>query len=543
MRRIPDPYTPDTAEPPLIQPSAASLSLIGGLTAPGRDDFARAYAERARSLGLTYLSTDGPRAIPVAMPPIVEARARTDHRASIARVVTRSLAEVARHALDGDLGSQLAEGLLSELAPLERAIVEKRYREIDRLATVRVDMMVDPAGVDRVLEINATIPAMQGYSDIAARAFVEVALERLGARSSASADAEDVLDANGSNADDLLDSLLACGLQGEAADHPAAARRADGILQDADLPASRRLDGVLQAAGGAPSVALLHRPMDSQLGELRYLARRFRHRGVDARTVSTDELRLDPTGRASFDGWLPDLIYRHVFAQRAEADSDLASLLGNPGFHRLFNPVAPHLEQKSMLACLSYLGTNPAEAARLGLDAAALGVAQAHLPWTRRLVEGPSTDRSGGAIGELLDWVGARPRSLVLKKSWDFGGKGVFLGSNWDGESSRLRASKRFGAALEWKGLVEACAADGGWVVQEQVPLESRRLWVATAEGAMEADVFVDVSAYTNLGVEPAPRGGVCRASSSPIVNIQSGGGVVPLLSAEAVARLEAALR
>jgi hypothetical protein len=50
-------------------------------------------------------------------------------------------------------------------------------------------------------------------------------------------------------------------------------------------------------------------------------------------------------------------------------------------------------------------------------------------------------------------------------------------------------------------------------------------------------ELFVDISGYANLGVAPRPRGGVCRASSSKIVNIALGGGVAPLIPASVLER------
>ena len=51
-------------------------------------------------------------------------------------------------------------------------------------------------------------------------------------------------------------------------------------------------------------------------------------------------------------------------------------------------------------------------------------------------------------------------------------------------------------------------------------------------------DLFVDISAYCNLGDAPRPRGGACRASGSRIVNILGGGGLTPLLPADVVSEL-----
>ena len=61
------------------------------------------------------------------------------------------------------------------------------------------------------------------------------------------------------------------------------------------------------------------------------------------------------------------------------------------------------------------------------------------------------------------------------------------------------------------------------------IPRERHLL--ATPADPVEAEVFVDYSAFASVGVEPEPPwGGVVRASTSRIVNIQGGGGVLPLL-------------
>ena len=489
-------------------PADGLAAALAALDPDARAAFARAYAARAYELGLRYLAPEGPRPIPVAFPPVIEPAARTARRAALARSLTAALARTATRLLDGARGDALARALLAELDPFEREIVEKRHRSIHALATVRVDLFVDPRGVDRVLEINATIPAMQGYSDIAAQAFVETMLERLGPGASRAAE---VLAANGSNAADLLASLVAC----------------------------YRRDG---GTAAFPSIALLHRPGDSQIGELAYLAAAFRAAGHDARTVVSTAVELDASGRAIAHGFSPEILYRHVFARRVDPASALGAILRAPDGHHLYNPVDPHLEQKSMLAELSAAAADQGYAAQVGLTAAEAALVRRHVPWTRRLAAGAALGPDGSAVGDLPAWVRTSAAGLVLKRSWDFGGKSVFLGADYGDEASVQRARDRFGAALTWEQLVDACVDEGGWVVQERVPLPRRQAWIASGEGAVERSVFVDVSAYTNLGVEPAPRGGVCRASGSPIVNIQSGGGVVPLLSAEAAARLEALL-
>jgi hypothetical protein len=66
---------------------------------------------------------------------------------------------------------------------------------------------------------------------------------------------------------------------------------------------------------------------------------------------------------------------------------------------------------------------------------------------------------------------------------------------------------------------------------------------IATDQGPVPMDLYVDFSAYASVGVEEKiPWGGVCRGSVSQIVNIQGGGGVLPLLSTEVADDLAARL-
>jgi hypothetical protein len=99
-------------------------------------------------------------------------------------------------------------------------------------------------------------------------------------------------------------------------------------------------------------------------------------------------------------------------------------------------------------------------------------------------------------------------------------------------------------SAATWPAFVAAAARDPNlWVLQEFVPPTPRRhlLVEHEADGRTTArwrDLFVDISAYANLGDAPRPHGGACRASGSRIVNILGGGGLTPLLPADLVAEL-----
>lgn len=498
---------PPPGSPPHVGPASDVFGALRALPVEARLRFAQAVAERASQLGLHYLSPDGVRGIAVALPQNSTSMAELRQRRRLAQTALTALTRVANKVLGDEPGLRTA--LLGELSPLERSLLGQGPQRVgqrigQRIATARADLVVDVAGQLRLLELNATIPAMQGYSDIAVRAFATVWLQwfRPATRTE---DLERLLAERG-NASRLLSSLDAC----------------------------YRTDG---GAARAPSIALVHRAGDSQLGELSFLAERFRDAGREARTVVVDDIVLANDGSGVVvDGFAPDIFYRHIFARRLLPASPFATLLGDAGRHHVYNETAAPLEQKGMLAVLSAVAADAAAATAWGLDDEEAAIVQAHVPWTRRLVAAQTLDPAGARV-DVVAFTAAHPGELVLKRSWDFGGHSVVLGCN---DAAVAQHSQRhFGKDLDWPGLVAACTSEGGWVVQERVHFATDNLIVADASGASAKDVYVDVSAYSAAG-DDVGDGCVSRASVSPVVNIQSGGGVVPIISDDLAAQLAA---
>jgi len=133
-------------------------------------------ARAAYAKGLAVTAPDGStRPIPITLTPVLLEREEIRRRAdSSARLASAAL-KMARFILGGPHSDVLALAL----SPLERRIAEKTFRAATRLATARVDYFLpgDASG-PRALEINATIPAMQGYSDIAAQSWIEALAAR-----------------------------------------------------------------------------------------------------------------------------------------------------------------------------------------------------------------------------------------------------------------------------------------------------------------------------------------------------------------------------
>jgi hypothetical protein len=471
-----------------------------------------ALARSAFARGLAVTNPDGSaRPIPITLTPVV-ASARAIHQCTLLSSLLSSAAVKMATAV---LAGPDRELLVGALSPLERRVADSTYASARRFATIRVDYFVAGALEEPfALEINATIPAMQGYSDMAAECFIRSVGE---AAALSSAAIEALIARNGSNAQALHQALL---------------------------------DGFALARGRNPErIGLLCRRNDAQLTELQYLAARFRELGTQAEVIFPDQLSGEDTviaGGASYD-----LIYRHLFVRRLEESSapyalDLfTDVAGRKAV--VLNPPASQVEVKSTFALLSQASQDLPPARRGRLSEQELAAIRQAVPWTRLFRPGASSDSEGRPIADLVETVAAQPERFVLKRAWDYGGKAVFIGSASAQSSFDERTRAAFGEALSWPELCRRAAVDragGGFIVQTLIDARPESHVLCTQAGTVSAELYVDFSAYASVGLPRAPDwGGVCRGSPSQVVNIVGGGGVLPLITDDVAAELLAALK
>jgi hypothetical protein len=127
------------------------------------------------------------------------------------------------------------------------------------------------------------------------------------------------------------------------------------------------------------------------------------------------------------------------------------------------------------------------------------------LLWTRRLVD-RKTMRNGRRI-DLLKFVQENRSLFVLKPNDDYGGHGVHLGSRLD--------------EREWDNAI-ATALSGDYVVQEAIDLHTEEFPIFSDRDWRLQPMFVDTNPFLFHG---KVCGAMVRLSSSPIVNVTSGGG------------------
>ena len=314
----------------------------------------RALAARAYRAGLAVTRSDGSTVpIPIGAVPVLLDDSQIAERAALAGHLASATAKAAAWRLAaGDRNA-----VLDALGPAERRLVLATADET-ALAVGRVDFLAGAA-----LEVNATIPAMQGYSDIAAAGWLEEFAH----------DPAAAIAANGSNTDALLDALL-------------------------DLHARQRGTSVRR-------IGLLCRRDDAQRTELDHLARRFAQRGFDAHVLHPDDLAWDGEW-LRYAGATLDLVYRHLFLSRLDAlpaPALEAALVSRRGT-LVANRPAPHLEMKSTLAWLSRAAQDEALADAMRLSPEERECIAASVPWTRPLHEPGVAER-----------VAASPRGIRVE--------------------------------------------------------------------------------------------------------------------------------
>lgn len=468
---------------------SAFRAALAALSADARRQLADSATRRARALGLCVLRDAGEVDIPLALTPELVDEATERQRARDAAAVLAGVVKTARRVLAHGPTSAEAATLFRHFGPLEMKALEHAAEDV---TIARVDWFLDERGAHRALELNATIPAMEAYSDAAARAWIETIGEAAGLDR---ARIERLAAENGSNSDELLASLLA---------------HSDG------------------ARAGA-RIAIVHRPNDSQIPELRALARRFEALGHPTQLATPDDVTLDGD-TVRVHGERPDILYRHIFGRRMTEGSALARVALGEGRPRLQNPINGHLEVKGVLAELSRLVEDDG-ASGLGLTDDELEALRRVLPWTRLLTDAAGRDPDGRAVASLADEAAANPDRYVLKRSWDYGGKSVLLGRE-------VRESEGLDG---WARRVRDALSDGpgAWVVQQRIDSPTRRHLVVRAGADAEwEDVFVDASTFTASGDRSVPGGGVVRFARVGVVNIAGGGGVLPLVRAPVAASL-----
>jgi uncharacterized circularly permuted ATP-grasp superfamily protein len=272
-------------------------------------------------------------------------------------------------------------------------------------------------------------------------------------------------------------------------------------------PVERLLETLLNTYGewggtGVPNIAILDWENVPTSNEFILLRDYFTARGVPAIICSPDNLEYR-NGVLQCGAFRIDLVYKrviiHEFLARYDDTHPLIRAYVNHNVC-LVNPFRCKIMHKK--AVFELLTDEEHR------DWFAPGEKEAihhSVPWTRRVADRRTT-RKGRRI-DLLQFIRKNRARLVLKPNDDYGGHGVYFGSRMD--------------EREWDSAI-ATALSGDYIVQDAIDIRTEMFPIFSETEWSLQPMFVDTNPFLF-------RGNVCgamvRLSSSPIVNVASGGG------------------
>jgi hypothetical protein len=416
-------------------------------------ELAGRFEERMRRAGLTF---GGRILCPFLRPNFVSPELYQEVRA-VCAAVFRAIERAEDH-----LGRELWRMVDLTPAETELAEIDPGYRRSSPSA--RLDAFVTPSSYQFV-ELNAETPAGIAYNDVLVEVFLQLSVmrrfqERYRLRRFRSRER-------------LLETLVGCYREaGGRKERPTIA-----VVDYEEVPTrtEHHLFREFFEAHGHPALVCDPR-------QLVYDGSRLRHDGVEI-----------------------DVVYKRLLVNELlEKKAELAALV-RAAADRAVTVVNPFrckpIHKKAIFAVIT-----DDELQRLFTDEERAAIA-AHVPWTRRVVDGPTTRR--GASIELPHYIREHRASLVLKPNDEYGGKGVFIGSEM--------------SEAEWdRALDQALAAS--YVVQDKLELQ-RESFPEASPGLPSRSVIVDLDPFVFNG---EVEGFLTRLSGSTLANVTSGGGEVP---------------
>jgi hypothetical protein len=253
--------------------------------------------------------------------------------------------------------------------------------------------------------------------------------------------------------------------------------------------------------------------------EFEILKDRFERMGIPVVLAAPQELEFDGKHLVA-QGKTIDLLYRRVLINDIVARPNECEAIvkayssGAVCVANNFRCKIPHV--KAFFAVL----TNEKNDRYFSIEERDL--IQRHVPWTR-VVEDVQTQHGGKPI-DLLEFIRKNQKTLVMKPSDEYGGKGVTLG--WEVEKK------------EWESAIEQALSGGKapkeqgcWIVQERIPMR-RGLFPYIGKGNKVEfkNMLVDFAPYLFRG---KVAGYLTRLSSTSLANVTSGGGQIPSFRVE----------
>jgi glutathionylspermidine synthase len=136
---------------------------------------------------------------------------------------------------------------------------------------------------------------------------------------------------------------------------------------------------------------------------------------------------------------------------------------------------------------------------------------QKYVPWTRKMDETITFSKEGTDIS-LQEYVLKHKDELVLKPTDGAGGHGVYVGKETDKGA--------------WSEVIENCMGCPWWIIQEAVEIPVIDLPIIKEKKIVMEKRHFNLNPYIFDGNYAGCLG---RVSSSKVINVSSGGGIIPI--------------
>jgi hypothetical protein len=272
-------------------------------------------------------------------------------------------------------------------------------------------------------------------------------------------------------------------------------------------PVERLLETLLSTyrewgGAGVPNIAIVDWKDLPTSSEFVFLQEHFSAHGVPTIICSPEDLEYQQ-GQLRCGAFRIDLVYKrviiHEFLARCDDSHPLIRAYVNHDVC-LVNPFRCKIMHKKAVFQMLTDEERQSSFTRSEKEAILQTV-----PWTRR-VSDRKTTRRGREIN-LLEFIRSNRSHLVLKPNDDYGGHGVHFGAKLD--------------ELEWDNAIET-AFSSDYIVQDALDLYPEVFPIFSEIDWKLQPMFVDTNPFLFRG---KVCGAMVRLSTTPIVNVTSGGG------------------
>ena len=272
-------------------------------------------------------------------------------------------------------------------------------------------------------------------------------------------------------------------------------------------PVKRLLETLLSTyrewgGSGLPNIAILDWKDLPTSSEFVFLQEHFSAHGVPTIICSPDDLEYQ-NGQLRCGAFRIDLVYKrviiHEFLARYDDTHPLTRAYANHDVCLVNSFRCKIMHKKAVFEMLTD------EQRQDWFTSSEKEAIHRTVPWTRR-VSDRKTTRKGERIN-LLEFIRRNRSHLVLKPNDDYGGHGVHFGAQMD--------------EREWANAVES-ALSADYIAQDALDLHPEVFPIFSATEWKLEPMFVDTNPFLFRG---KVCGAMVRLSSTPIVNVTSGGG------------------